>query len=445
VISGPGRVAAPGHSVRRPAPVELKTGRLVRAVSTRLYKPLGDWTTDDVRALVDERTEEGQRLEYKRELNLGAREERLEAAKDASGMANASGGLLIYRVEEEELSDGRRIPVRVTPLTSGDAQARLEDVLDGAVSPKLNLAAKMLEVDGGGYLLVVRLLQRFGPLHMVEGYGQNRYFMRGGLATRPMQAHEIERVFSGLTAVESRVDELLRDLPVTTRLAGVRSRSGDLDASARKNERIEPMQEPWVSVTTAAIDAVGAILPMRTPGSNDFSVLEVAQSMTGSWEAVGGVAFEIDSHGYIQETPGGPGLTHRLRLFRKGVFEWGARWIGRGGPGSIYAGEFIRNAHDALVYFASVYQAVGYFGRVRIWVRVDNADLSELVPQGAMSSRSAPVAPSVEALSFTTDTNVERLAEDPLPIVHEAMDLIWQGYGQARCLHFSPKGELLVS
>jgi hypothetical protein len=30
-----------------------------------------------------------------------------------------------------------------------------------------------------------------------------------------------------------------------------------------------------------------------------------------------------------------------------------------------------------------------------------------------------------------------------MPLVHAAMDRIWQGYGIARCLLFSPEGELL--
>jgi hypothetical protein len=59
-------------------------------VPTRLSKPLTDWTAEDVTALVDERVEEGQRLEFKRELNLETRSQRVEAAKDVSGMANAA-------------------------------------------------------------------------------------------------------------------------------------------------------------------------------------------------------------------------------------------------------------------------------------------------------------------------------------------------------------------
>ena len=80
-------------------------------------------------ALIKERVDEAQRLEYKRELSLDERKQRKEAANDASGLANAQG-LRIYGIAEAELTDGCRLLTEPFPLTGGGAQARLEDVLD---------------------------------------------------------------------------------------------------------------------------------------------------------------------------------------------------------------------------------------------------------------------------------------------------------------------------
>jgi len=410
----------------------------------RLYKPLLDWSVEDVQKLVDEKIDEGQRLEYKRELNLGSRDERLEAAKDASGMANATGGLLIYGIEEEELEDGRRIPVRVRPLENGDAQPRLEDVLASSVSPPLNFAAKTIEADDG-YVVVLQIQQRSGPLHMVEGYNQNRYFIRTGLATRPMQAHEVERSFRDLGNAEERLDELLRSLPLVARLVPARSRAADLAASAQRNERVEPMAEPWIAVVIAALDASGPILPMRPASSSDFNVLEAQQLMIGRWDDLAArPAFDIDAHGYHCDTEGSVGRIKHLRLCREGVFEWGTRWMSRGGAHYIPARAMIKPVRDALAYFASVYQDSGYYGRLRVWIRVENADQSEIALQNDMSLRALPLVPTVDALTFVEDSNVERLLDDPMPVVHAAMDRIWQGYGMPACSFFSPAGELLI-
>ena len=73
-----------------------------------LVKPLAEWTAADVQALIDQTVDEAQRLEYKHELDLEPRRNRLEACKDTSGVANATGGVIIYDVAERELDDGRR-------------------------------------------------------------------------------------------------------------------------------------------------------------------------------------------------------------------------------------------------------------------------------------------------------------------------------------------------
>jgi predicted HTH transcriptional regulator len=139
---------------------------------SRLFKPLDDWTAADVQALIDERVPEGQRLEYKRQLDLGTPAKNKEAAKDASGGANAQGLTIIYGVDEEEQEDGYRVPVEATPLADGNAQSRLEDVLCSSVVPRLSLASRMLEAPEGGYFLVVRVFQGSGPPHMVDAYSE---------------------------------------------------------------------------------------------------------------------------------------------------------------------------------------------------------------------------------------------------------------------------------
>jgi hypothetical protein len=86
-------------------------------VSRRLTASLADWTSEDVLSLIEGRVKEGQRLEYKGEVELDAMRQRREATKDASGLANAQGGILIYGVEEEQLPDGRRVPTAPKPLS----------------------------------------------------------------------------------------------------------------------------------------------------------------------------------------------------------------------------------------------------------------------------------------------------------------------------------------
>jgi hypothetical protein len=66
-------------------------------------------------------------------------------------------------------------------------------------------------------------------------------------------------------------------------------------------------------------------------------------------------------------------LGGRLRLYRSGVFEYGWRFINDDWR-NIPASALLEHAHDALLYFASVYAQVGYHGRVRTFIGIDNAD-----------------------------------------------------------------------
>jgi hypothetical protein len=326
------------------------------------------------------------------------------------------------------------------PIAAGDAQARLEDVLYSAVTPRLNLGAATIVADKGGYFIVVRVHQRSGPLHMVDAYEQRRYFIRTGLSTRPMEAHEIERAFADLQYRDVRIDALITRLPLVARIAPDRSRAPEEHGNVR-----EPAGTPWSSVVTAPLDGAETLLTMRTPAQIDFPI-DRERPFVGEPSYILTGIYTIDGHGYISdhEHKEWGRLVQRTRLFREGVFEWGIRYRG---TGKIFSRTLVQNVHDALVYFGSIYEASGYFGRVRAWVRVDNADRSDFQVQDELvysAAFDAPRAPTLEGLGFSEDTSVEQLLRDPTPLVHAAMDRLWQGYGFPRCLLYSPDGRFLT-
>jgi hypothetical protein len=396
---------------------------------SRLNKPLSDWSAADVLSLIDDRIDEGQRLDYKREIKLQSKRDRLEVAKDASGMSNAVGGVLIYGVEEEELSDGRRLPTKPTPLTDGKEESRLQDFLHSVVSPPLNYATKLLET-AGGYFLVVRLQQRSGPLHMVEGLAQHRYFLRAGLSTRPMEAHEVERAFADLQGREDRLERLLRSLPLVARVAPRPHRLGGPESRF----------DPWISVVTAALDSGGDLLTMRPASPYDYPRNLATFPFRG--ERVHTQSFEIDADGYFDNSLHRDRLYNTTRLCRQGVFEWGGRFLNSGDrPLQDIPGQgLVGHALDGLVYLVAVYASVGYFGRLRLWVGIDDANCGRLV------SRTAEyVETEASEIRFQSDTNIETMLDNPLPIFHAAMDRLWQGYHLPACPYFTADGKLALT
>ena len=65
-------------------------------------------------------------------------EEKAEAAKDISAMANTVGGRVFYGIDEESVSDGSVVAGPICPLKDGTLDTRLEDVLIASGSTHLN-------------------------------------------------------------------------------------------------------------------------------------------------------------------------------------------------------------------------------------------------------------------------------------------------------------------
>jgi hypothetical protein len=409
-------------------------------MARRLDAPLTDWTADDVIALIDERIDEGQRLEYKRELVLDSKSQRREAAKDASGLANAQGGLLIYGVEEKELDDGRRLPTAPRPLTDGGLQAQLVDVLDSAISPKLNFEdPRLLETDGG-YFLVLRVFQRTGVPHMVVAYNTHRHYVRVGLKTRPMEQHELEQAYRLASEPSGRAHRRFERLPLVPWLENIEVR--------RREERALP--GPWLSVVTLPLDAPDPLLEMRSAKSDDFP--DSGDHERWGSESIRRRSYKWDDLGYADEHDDvdpvarrdDPASTermlhHRVRLYRNGVFEWGGDCADGHSVVTLWVAERV---HDVLGYFATAYQEAGYYGRVRVWVALDNArDSTLLLPQNFVSfERKTLRGPRVE---WRGDENVESLLHDLGRITHAAMDRLWVAYGFERCLDFDANGKFI--
>lgn len=395
-------------------------------MTRRLTKPLDEWEASDVLALVEEQIEEGQRLEYKRQLDLDTPKKRMEAAKDVSGLANAQGGLLIYGVEEEEQEDGRRVPGQPMPLSDGDTRSRLEDVLDSAVHPALNFEARQIEAEGGGYFLVLRAFPRLGVPHMVDGYNEMRCYVRIGLKTRPMEQHELTAAYAEAAKSESRAAAKLARLPLLVHPDGIAPKCR------------EPARErgPWLGVLTLPVDAPDPLLPMQNADSHAFPD-DGSYDRWGRSQQIRPV-LGWDADGYHADLEQDGQITLRLRLFRNGVFEWGmslASWAE-----SIPSLSIAQYLHDVLGYFATSYRRVGYFGRLRVWVSLEEGEGSQLgLGSNYLAFDRKPL--STDHLEWRGDYSVDGLLHDLTGATRAAMDRVFVAYGLARCFYFSDEGE----
>lgn len=135
-------------------------------------------------ALIEDGVPETPSLEYKRELHITQRSERLEVLKDLTAMGNGGGGTIVFGMDET--TGDWPLANEVTPLTDRSLVARLENVARDGIRPPLVWDMDLIDMGDRCFVLSVDVLRSpLGP-YMVEAYGNRRYHVRVGRRTEEM-------------------------------------------------------------------------------------------------------------------------------------------------------------------------------------------------------------------------------------------------------------------
>jgi predicted HTH transcriptional regulator len=126
-------------------------------------------TEQDLHLFVQNQTPESLTVEFKGELNLDRREDKAEAAKDVSAMANTAGGRIFYGLAEETLPDGSKVAGTLNPLTDGAIDSRLEDVLLSSIHPRPRFGMTKVPISGGRAPFLVPGVMRVRLEKQVKG------------------------------------------------------------------------------------------------------------------------------------------------------------------------------------------------------------------------------------------------------------------------------------
>lgn len=130
-------------------------------------------TLIDLQNIIKDKISESSILEYKERFVLKpddnvsskrsrkkkelAEEDKKEFAKDISAMANSNGGTVIYGIVERENEEGRRIPVKLSPIKNNEMDKdRLARLILALITPSINFNITYIADDKeeGGYFIV---------------------------------------------------------------------------------------------------------------------------------------------------------------------------------------------------------------------------------------------------------------------------------------------------
>ncbi|MBS3764724.1 MAG: ATP-binding protein [Planctomycetes bacterium] len=158
-------------------------------------KPIAELERTDIEALMDNGVPEGRQIEYKRELPGRGNDDKKEFLADVTSFANASGGHLIFGVDEDE-----SVPVALPGLGDinvDEEKQRLENMMRDGVEPRM--PGVQIRAIGGfseGPMLVLQIPQSWASPHMVTFRNWCRFFSRNNAGKYQLDVREIRAAFA---------------------------------------------------------------------------------------------------------------------------------------------------------------------------------------------------------------------------------------------------------
>jgi hypothetical protein len=153
----------------------------------------------DIQRLITDRVQEGPHLDFKRDLPLPSAWDssaRHELLADVTAFANASGGDIIYGIDENSAAEAAAICPQ--GFASVDQEVRrIQDLLLNGAEPRLPGVQvhplKVIEGATTGYVLIIRIPQSWAAPHRVKT--NQHVFVREGLRKRPLDVPELRALF----------------------------------------------------------------------------------------------------------------------------------------------------------------------------------------------------------------------------------------------------------
>lgn len=154
-------------------------------------------TQADIQRLIAERVQEGQHLDFKRELptawDAAAKHDLLA---DVTAFANSGGGDVVFGVDENEAAEASAIVPQAFASVDQEVR-RLQDFLLNLTEPRLPgvqvHALPVTEGDATGYVVLIRVAQSWAGPHRVKT--NQHVYVREGLRKRPVDVPELRALF----------------------------------------------------------------------------------------------------------------------------------------------------------------------------------------------------------------------------------------------------------
>lgn len=150
----------------------------------------------DIENLIINQTPESKNLEYKGEMQGSKEKETINKA--VCGFANATGGLLIYGLEEDENKNPTLINgVSLNGSSWDDKKRSILSILEINIEPRVDVEIEKIELGDNKIVILIKVPKSWNAPHCIKknsGKIRSFYIRRDG-STNPMEFEEIKTMF----------------------------------------------------------------------------------------------------------------------------------------------------------------------------------------------------------------------------------------------------------
>jgi hypothetical protein len=158
-----------------------------------IEKPIQFITKEEIELLIKNEVSESRSIEYKKELKVYSDSDKKEFLADVSSFANASGGDLIFGIEE---SEGKPIRAHGISINADSEILKLESIIRTSIEPRIQgIQFKHIEGFDKGTVLIIRIPKSWSSPHMIIFKNNSRFFTRNSNGKHQMDVTEIRTGF----------------------------------------------------------------------------------------------------------------------------------------------------------------------------------------------------------------------------------------------------------
>jgi hypothetical protein len=178
-------------------------------------KPLDNISEEDLHILVQYGVLESKDIEYKKSLpNFIISKEKKEFLADVSSFANASGGDLIYGIEENKGVPTNLCGLEIPETEMDKLKRQIEGIIRLNIGPRIpGILIQPLKLRNGRYAIIIRIPKSWASPHMVtiELKDHERFFSRTSSGKYPLDVTELRAAFMLSETMAERIKNFRMD------------------------------------------------------------------------------------------------------------------------------------------------------------------------------------------------------------------------------------------